>query len=57
MGLSKNQKGDFKMFILSNNHEERVAKFAKPLDVSYLYEVKKPSIKKISKFVKENRVS
>ena len=44
------------MFILSNNHEERVKKFASPLDVSYLYEVKKPSIKKISKFVKENNI-
>ena len=44
------------MFILSNNHEERVKKFATPLDVSYLYEVKKPSIKKISKFVKENNI-
>lgn len=54
--VNKIKEYGFKMFILSNNHEERVAKFAKPLDVSYLYEVKKPSIKKISKFVKENNI-
>ena len=54
--VNKIKEKGFKMFILSNNHEERVAKYAKPLDVSYLYEVKKPSIKKISKFVKENNI-
>ena len=42
--------------ILSNNHQERVSKFANKLDVSYLYEVKKPSIKKISKYIKDNKI-
>ena len=45
-----------KIVILSNNHQERVSKFANKLNVSYLYEVKKPSIKKISKYVLENNI-
>ena len=37
----------FEMIILSNNHEERVLKFAKPLNVKAFYDLKKPSTKRV----------
>ena len=54
--INKLKELNFKIIVLSNNHEERVNRFVSPLKIDYLYEVKKPSIKKISKFVKENNI-
>ena len=39
---------DLEMIILSNNKEERVLKFANPLNVKAFYDLKKPSTKKQS---------
>ena len=47
---------DFNVVILSNNHEERVKRFVTPLEIKYLFEVKKPSIKKVNKFLLENNI-
>ena len=53
---SKIKELGFKMIILSNNHEERVNKFAKPLDVLCFYDLKKPSTKRVSVHLKEHNV-
>lgn len=42
--------------IISNNHEERVNKFATPLNIKYLFEVKKPQTKKLKKYLIENNI-
>ena len=44
------------MIILSNNHEGRVSKFAKPLDVLAFYDLKKPKKKRALIHIKENNV-
>jgi len=44
------------MIILSNNHEERVNKFAKPLNVKCFYDLKKPSTKRVKKHLSDNNV-
>ena len=44
------------MIILSNNHEERVSKFAKPLEVLAFYDLKKPRTKKVKVHIQENNI-
>lgn len=54
--INKLKELNFKIIVLSNNHEERVNRFVSPLKIDYLYEVKKPSIKKVSKYLNENNI-
>lgn len=46
----------FNIFIISNNHQERVKLFASFLNVNYFYELKKPNVKIIKKIIKENNI-
>ena len=46
----------FNIFIISNNHQERVELFASFLKVNYFYELKKPKVKKIKEIIKENSI-
>lgn len=54
--VSKIKALEFNIFIISNNHKERVEYFASFLDVNYFYELKKPKIKRISKIINENNI-
>ena len=47
---------DLEMIILSNNKEDRVLKFANPLNVKAFYDLKKPSTKRVSVHLKENNI-
>lgn len=44
------------MIILSNNHQERVVKFAKPLNVLAFYDLKKPRTKRVKVHIQENNI-
>ena len=44
----------FNITILSNNDEERVKKFVCDLDVNYMFDVKKPSTKKVLEYINKN---
>ena len=46
----------FNIFIVSNNKKERVENYVSSLNVNYLYDVKKPFKKRISKLINENNV-
>lgn len=46
----------FNVVIISNNHEERVNKYASPLQINYLFKVKKPQTKKLKKFLISNNI-
>lgn len=46
----------FDITVLSNNHQERVAKFCDSLDVNYIYEVKKPNATKFNKYLDDNKI-
>ena len=50
------KKSNIAITILSNNHEERVKKFAESLQVSYLSDVKKPRIFKLKNYLKEKEM-
>lgn len=50
------QQVGLKVFILSNNRPKRVATFATPLNVNYLYKVGKPGTKKMQKFLNDNQL-
>ncbi len=52
--IEKIKAQDIEVIIVSNNNELRVSRFAKLLDVKYLYNTKKPFIKKIRKKIEEN---
>ena len=47
----------FHVYVISNNHEERVAPFVEPLQVEYIFETKKPSIRKIRKFIEQKNLN
>ena len=51
-----NLKQHFKVIILSNNHEDRVKLFCLDLGVDYVYEVKKPNIKRLKAHLDENKI-
>ncbi len=54
--IDKIKKLGFNIFIISNNHQERVELFASFLKVNYFYELKKPKVKKIKEIIKENSI-
>ena len=47
---------NFNIYIVSNNKQERVERYVKDLNVNYMYDVKKPFVKRIRKFIKENNI-
>lgn len=47
---------NFNIYIVSNNKQERVERYVKDLNVNYMYDVKKPFVKRIKKFIKENNI-
>lgn len=47
---------DLEMIILSNNKEERVLKFANPLNVKAFYDLKKPSTKRVKVHLQNNNI-
>lgn len=53
---SLKQKG-FNIYIISNNHQNRVSLFTFSLKVNYFYELKKPKIKRIANIIKENNIN
>jgi len=44
------------LYIFSNNKEKRVSDYANPLNVKYLYQIKKPSTKKVTKYIIDNNI-
>lgn len=44
------------LFFVSNNHRERVEKYAKGLDIKYEFDAGKPSVKKYKKLAMENGI-
>ena len=42
---------NLKIILISNNKKERVALFAKSIDVDYIYKAKKPSCKKLNQLI------
>ena len=44
------------MIILSNNHQERVVKFATPLNVLAFYDLKKPRTNRVKVHIQENNI-
>lgn len=46
------KKTGFQLIIVSNNHLERVSSFATPLDIQYVHEARKPSLKPFKKAMK-----
>lgn len=46
----------YKIYIISNNSESRVKKYANSLNIEYLYKSGKPFTKKIEKFIKDNKL-
>ena len=48
---------DFKIYIVSNNKKQRVENYVKDLNVNYLYDVKKPSVKRIKKYIAEHNIN
>lgn len=46
-----------KIFIISNNHYERVKKYASVLEVEYLYKSGKPFGKKINQFIDDKKLN
>lgn len=48
------KKEGINIVLLSNNHEKRVKTFALDLNITYLYEVKKPKIFKLEKFLENS---
>ncbi len=51
--LEEQRKQGIKLFIVSNNTEQRVAPFAKELGLGYIADAKKPSAKKIKEKLRE----
>ena len=54
--INKLKKMEFQIIVLSNNKIERVEKFVKVLNVKAYANVKKPSTKKVSVYLKENNI-
>ena len=54
--ISKLKDLNFKIYIVSNNKQERVERYIKDLNVNYMFDVKKPFTKRIKKFIKENNI-
>lgn len=48
------KENNIELVIISNNKEERVKTFAKPLDVKYIFKAKKPNPKNLIKFINDN---
>lgn len=46
----------YSIYIISNNNENRVKKYANSLNVEYLYKSGKPFTKKIENFIKDNKL-
>ncbi len=46
----------FKFYIISNNHEDRVAKFCQNLDVIYLHTTHKPLTGRLKKFISQQKI-
>ena len=55
--INNYKENGFNITILSNNHEKRVQDFTKDLDVSYLFEVKKPKTKKLNEYIIMNNIN
>lgn len=51
------KKQGFLIFLISNNHEERVATFAKPLAIPYLYSAKKPGKKRLKALIDSHQLN
>ena len=45
-----------KIVLISNNSEERVALFAKKLNVDYIYKTKKPNPKKVLEYIHKQKI-
>ena len=54
--ISKFVNNGFNVIILSNNRQKRVSNFVKPLNVPFLYQVKKPKTHKLQKYLNENNI-
>ena len=54
--IEKLKELNFDIYIVSNNKQERVERYVKDLNVNYMYDVKKPFVKKIKKFIKEKNI-
>lgn len=46
----------YSIYIISNNNENRVKKYANSLSIEYLYKSGKPFTKKIENFIKDNKL-
>jgi uncharacterized protein len=55
--IAKLQKIGLKIFIVSNNHEERVKKYADELGVDYSFHSLKPFAFRLNKFIKKHNLN
>lgn len=46
----------FNFYVISNNRKNRVTRFCEPLGIKYLWRASKPSVLKVSMFMKKNKI-